>query len=71
MYMKKYPPSLNMYLYVCTYIHILHVYMYTFKYMHTLTDISKGSLMTPPQNQDPLDKVNCLISSNIRQQVYM
>mmetsp|Transcript_9349 Transcript_9349/g.9165 ORF Transcript_9349/g.9165 Transcript_9349/m.9165 type:complete len:487 (+) Transcript_9349:1001-2461(+) len=32
------------------------------------SDISKGSLMTPPQDQDPLDKANALIYSNIRQQ---
>jgi hypothetical protein len=60
------------YIYIDIHAYIYtYIYIYVYTYMHTITDISKGSLMTPPQNQDPLDKVNTLISSNIRQQVYM
>ena len=32
------------------------------------TDIAKGSMMTPPDNCDPLDSVNAMLKSNIRQQ---
>ena len=32
------------------------------------SDIAKGSMMTPPDHCDPLDSVNAMLKSNIRQQ---